>query len=177
MTPTCAGIKAELADDRARWEYMRSSDPCALRRLDLIDRWLVTAPNGARVAEPYGSVLLNLHTSSWDLAKTSPVMAQIPLRERLTYASLFAALENWRGLIHTEEANRQQLAALLETANVPENRAQIALAVAHARIMVNFRHASFDYLIKRFDDLGIRPDASTLASVGAANQLCRPLKA
>ena len=154
---------------------MRASDSCALRRLDLIDRWLVTAPTGARVAEPYRTVLLNLHTSSWDLAKTSPVMAQIPLRERLTYASLFAGLENWRPVRHTEEANRQQLAALLETANVPGNRAQVSLAVAHARIMIRFRQASFAYLIKRFDDLAIRPDTSTLDSVGDVNQLCRPL--
>lgn len=105
-----AGLKAELADDRARWEYMRSTDRCALRRLDLIDRWLATAPNGARVVGRYPLILLNLHTSSWDVAKTSAVMAQIPLGERLTYASLFAALENWRGLLHDEEANRQLLA-------------------------------------------------------------------
>lgn len=170
-----AGIRAELADDRARWEYMRSADRCALRRLDLIERWLATAPGGARIADPHALILLNLHTSSWDLAKTSAVTAKFPLRERLTYASLFAALENWRELIRIEEANRQLLSALLETANVPGNRAQIPLVAARARIMVHFREASFAYLIQRFDELRIRPDASTLASAADPNELCRPL--
>ena len=36
-------FRAELADDRARWEDMRASDPCTLQRLAALGRWTATA--------------------------------------------------------------------------------------------------------------------------------------
>src|SRR5438132_7068973 len=88
-------LRAELGADRARWQHIRAADPCTLQRLDAIDRWLATAPAGAKLNRPYRLFLWNMHSSAWDLAKTSPAAAHIPLRERLTYASLYGAIENW----------------------------------------------------------------------------------
>ena len=88
--------------------------------------------DGARLSNAYPIVPLNLHSSSWDVAKTSAATARIPLRERLTYASLYAALENWRELLRNEVANTQTITALFETANQPENRRQIPALLSRA---------------------------------------------
>ncbi|HMI40053.1 MAG TPA: hypothetical protein VK485_02335, partial [Sphingomicrobium sp.] len=85
-----SAFRAELADDRARWEDMRASDPCTLQRLDAIDRWAATAPAQARLVRPFRLMLWNMHSSAWDIAKASPAAARIPLDERLTYAELYA---------------------------------------------------------------------------------------
>jgi hypothetical protein len=31
-------LRSELADNRARWEHVRASDPCTLQRLDALER-------------------------------------------------------------------------------------------------------------------------------------------
>ena len=45
-----SALRAELADDRSRWEHIRASDPCTLQRLDAIERWVATAPTDARLS-------------------------------------------------------------------------------------------------------------------------------
>jgi hypothetical protein len=170
-----AALQGELADDRARWEYMSAADACTLKRLDALEKWVATAPSDARLSDAYPIVPLNLHSSSWDIAKTSAATARIPLRERLTYASLYAALENWRELLRNEVNNTQTLAALFETANEPENRREIPALLARARNLVRFRQASSAYIIKRFDELGVRADPSTLVGATDPNELCKPL--
>jgi hypothetical protein len=170
-----AALKGELADDRARWEYMSAADRCTLKRLDALNNWVATAPSDARVSDAYPILPLNLHSSSWDVAKTSAATSRIPLGERLTYASLYAALENWRELLRNEVANTQMIASLFETANQPENRRQIPALLSRARNLVRFRQSSSAYIIKRFNELGVRSDASTLIGATDPNELCKPL--
>ena len=170
-----SALIGELADDRARWEYMIDGDRCTLTRLDALDRWLTTAPPAGRLSGSFPILALNLHSSSWDLAKTNAAMARMPLEERLTYASLYAALENWRELLRNEVSNTQTIAAMLETANRPENRRQIAALLSRARSLVRFRQASSPYIIRRFDQLGVRPDVRTLVGAIDPQELCEPL--
>src|SRR5688500_8674692 len=91
-----SAFRAELADDRGRWENMRATDACTLHRLRALDRWAATAPAGAKLERAYRLLLWNMHSSAWDIAKTSPATARIPLEERLTYSDLYAAIDNWR---------------------------------------------------------------------------------
>lgn len=168
-------LNAELADDRARWEYMIGGDACTLKRLDALSEWVATAPADARLPDAYPILPLNLHSSSWDIAKTSAATGRMPLRERLTYASLYAALENWRELLRNEVANTQTLAALFASANQPENRSQIPALLSRARILVRFRRSSSAYIIRRFDELGVQADASTLVGAIDPEELCKPL--
>ena len=170
-----AALKGELADDRARWEYMAAADRCSMRRLDALDHWVATAPPGARLPDAFPTPLLNLHSSSWDVAKTSGGAVRMPLQERLTYASLYAALENWRELLRNEVTNAQTMSGLFETADQPEDRRQARALVARARILLRFRQASSAYIIMRFDELGVRPDASTLVGAIDSRELCKPL--
>jgi hypothetical protein len=170
-----AALNGELADDRARWEYMSAADACTLRRLDALNNWVATAPSSARLSNAFPIVPLNLHSSSWDVAKTSAATARMPLRERLTYASLYAALENWRELLRNEVTNTQMIASLFDTADQPENRRQIPALLSRARNLVRFRQASSEYIIKRFEELGVSPDTSTLIGATDPKELCKPL--
>ncbi len=176
VTQLVDALRSELGDDRARWEHIRASDPCTLQRLDALDRWLATAPAGAKLEEPYRLFLWNMHSSAWDLAKTSPAVAHVPLRDRLTYASLYGAIDNWRQFINEENANSQILTGLLATADQPENRRQVAFHIAEARHMVSRRQVNYDYFFTRFNALGIKPDESQLTVRPDDRRLCEPLE-
>jgi hypothetical protein len=169
------GLDGELADDRARWEEMRSEDRCTLQRLDALERWVATAPPNARLANAFNPQLWNMHSSAWDLAKTSPVTNRIPLDQRLTYASLYSAIDNWRELLMQERANGREIEALLATAHQPENRRAAGERLAMARILLRFRQRNYPYLFKRFDALHIRADPSQLTIAVSPTLLCKPL--
>jgi hypothetical protein len=168
-------LRAELADNRARWEHVRNSDPCTLQRLDALERWNATAPAGARLNRAYRLFVWNQHTGAWDLAKSSETMSDIPLKERVTIASLYDAFNNWRQMIVEENQNAQALGGLLATADQPENRRQIAYRISLARGFVNRRKFNYDYMFKRFDALHIVPDDTQLTVQANDKLLCEPL--
>jgi hypothetical protein len=169
-------LRSELADSRARWESIRSQDPCTEQRLDALDKWVASAPPNATLSNGYGPFLWNMHSSAWDLAKTSPVTERLPLKERLTYASLYAAIDNWRQFITEENQNSRKLTDFLATADQPENRRQIRLYLVEARSMLRRRRLNYDYFFNRFDELGIGPDTSQLTIRVDPHRLCNPLK-
>jgi hypothetical protein len=171
-----SALRAELADNRSRWEHMRASDPCTLQRLNAIDRWLATAPPKAKLANSYRLFLWNMHSSAWDLAKTSPATTDIPLQERLTYASLYGAIDNWRLFLDEENKNARAISTLMATADQPQNRAQLPALVAQARILLQRRKFNYDYFFKRFDRLRIVPDESELTVAVNDRRLCEPLE-
>jgi hypothetical protein len=160
---------------RARWEHVRDSDPCSLQRLDALDRWNSTAPPDAKLLRAYRPFLWNMHTGAWDLAKTSDAVSDIPLKQRLTFASLYDAINNWRQMINEENDNMQVLNALLATADQPENRRQIAYRIYRARMFVSRRQLNYDYMFKRFDALRIARDDSQLTVRVNDKLLCEPL--
>jgi hypothetical protein len=170
-----AALRAELADNRARWEHVRNSDPCTLQRLDALEKWAATAPPDAKLQRAYRLFVWNQHTGAWDLAKSSETMSSIPLKERVTIASLYDAFNNWRQMIVEENENAQALGGLLATADQPENRRQIPYRISLARGFVNRRKFNYDYMFKRFDELGIKPDDSQLTVQANDKLLCEPL--
>ena len=169
-------LRSELADDHARWAHIRASDPCTLQRLDALEQWNAIAPADARLKRAYRLFLWNMHSGAWDLAKTSESTANIPLRERLTFASLYEAINNWRQFINEENANAQALSGLLATANQPENRRQIAYRLSLARGYVSRRQFNYDYMFTRFDALRIAPDDSQMTVRANDKLLCEPLE-
>jgi len=169
-------LKSELADNRARWNQMRSQDVCAQRRLGALDHWLATAPAGARNANGYVLEIFNMHSSAWDIAKSSPAIAHIPLDERLAYASLYSTIDNWRGLLGDEGSNSEQLTDLLASANDPQNRPQIRLHLLNAHRMLNERIRNYAYLFTRFDALRIKSDPHGVPYKIDANAMCQPLR-
>jgi hypothetical protein len=170
-----SALRSELADSRGRWENIRAQAPCTEQRLDALDEWAASAPQGATLSNAYRPFLWNMHSSAWDLAKTSPTVGHIPLRERLTYASLYAAIDNWRQFINEENQISEILTDLLATADQPEYRRQVRFNLVKARFMLRRRRLNYDYFFKRFDALGIRPDTSQLTVRADPRRLCAPL--
>ena len=168
-------LRSELADSRARWEDMRAGHDCALKRLDAIEQWLRTAGPRERLIDAYNPMLWNMHSSAWDLAKTSPATEHIPLRERLLYASLYSAIDNWREYLSEERDNAVQLNALLATADVPQHRADVGMRIDVARQYLTRRKRNYAYFFTRLDQLRIAPDASQLTITHDPQDLCRPL--
>jgi hypothetical protein len=176
MAQLRSALRSELSDDRARWESIRAQDPCTEKRLDALDEWVKTAPPNATLSNGYRPFLWNMHSSAWDLAKTNPAAMHIPLKERLTYASLYQAIDNWRQFIEEENQNSETLVDLLATADQPENRRQIRLHLVHARFMLSRRRLNYDYFFKRFDELQIKPDRSQQTVQVDPRRLCAPLR-
>ncbi len=170
-----AALRAELGDARARWEDMQARDTCALKRLDEIERWIADAPPTSRLTNGYDLILRNLNSHAWDIAKMSPVAAEIPLEERLTYASLYGSMENWRTILADERSNVDELGGLLSASNQPGLRRDALMRIAKARAMVMRRQRNYPYFFQRFDELGIKPDRSGLTVALDITALCRPL--
>jgi hypothetical protein len=169
-------LRAELADDRARWEDIHAGDNCSARRIEALEHWLAVAPAGASVNNAYEPFFWNMHTSAWDSAKMSPTGQLLGLDERLTYASLYDALDNWRLINGAEGKNAEAINALFATADQPENRRQLPLLLAHARIEMKNRQQNYPYLFTRFDALKIRGDRSKLTLNIDQTALCAPLE-
>jgi hypothetical protein len=170
-----AALRAELADDRARWEDIRAGDRCSALRLDRLEQWLAVAPVGARLGGAYAPFLWNMHTSAWDSAKTSPAGQLLGLDERLTYASLYDGLDNWRRINVGEDRNAEAITALFATADQPENRRQLPQLLVRARLELRAREMNYPYLFTRFDELHVRPDRSNLTLSINQKALCAPL--
>jgi hypothetical protein len=170
-----AALNAELADDRARWENIRAGDACTLRRLDALDHWLAVAPADARLKRAYVPFLWNTHTSAWDSAKSTPAGQLLGLNERLTYASLYEGLDNWRRINDAEDELAATISADFATANQPENRRELPKLLVHARSFLAGRQRNYPYFFTRFDELGIRPDSSRFTLSANPKALCAPL--
>jgi hypothetical protein len=168
-------LRAELADDRARWEDIRSGDKCAEQRLDALDHWLEVAPADARLTAAYTPFLWNTHTSAWDSAKSSPTGQLLGLDERLTFASLYDGLDNWRKINTDESKNAEAINADFATADQPENRRELPKLLSLARSRLAGRQRNYPYFFTRFDDLNIRPDRSRLTVSVNQKTLCAPL--
>jgi hypothetical protein len=168
-------LRAELADSRARWEIMRAADVCATQRLDALDHWLATAPPNATLQRAYPLLLWSMHSSAWDIARSNPAINRLPLQERLTFASLYAAIDNFRGYFAIQRANVIQLSGLFATANQPENRRQIPLLLYKAGADLRMRQTNYPYLFERFDALRIAPDRHELTVSIDPKRLCGPL--
>lgn len=171
-----SALRAELADTRARWEFMRSADACEARRLDALERWTMTAPATSRVRGGFNPMLWNMHSAAWDLAKTSPAIEQVSLDDRLLYASLYDAVDNWRTYLDEERGNAVQLNALLATGDQPGHRGEAQMRIDVARQYVARRQRNYVYFFTRLDRLRIAPDASQLTLSMDPRALCAPLE-
>jgi hypothetical protein len=176
VTEIRSALKAELADTRARWEFMRAADVCEWQRLNALQQWVTAAPATSHLSNAFNPMLWNMHSAAWDLAKTSPAVEHVSLDERLVYASLYDAIVNWRGYLDEERNNAVQLNALLATGDQPEHRRDAKMRIDVARQYVTRRQRNYPYFFTRLDKLGIKPDASQLTLTTDPQTLCGPLE-
>jgi hypothetical protein len=168
-------MRVELSSDRARTEKNLAQDTCMLVRLDAIERWAVTAPEGSRIANPERPFLWNDHASTWDIAKSSPAATHLGLDERLQYASAYDAIANEQRYLFGEQENWQDLAASLASADKPQNRDLIERQVESARLRLAVRDSNARSLLLQLDALGIRPDPGSVNISVDVRRLCQPL--
>ena len=168
-------MRLELGIDRARTEENLAQDSCMLVRLDAIEQWAFTAPEGSRIANPERPVLWNNHASTWDIAKTSPAATHFGLDEQLQFAGAYDAIANEQRYLFSEQQNWQDLAASLASADKPQNRGMIERQVESARLRLAARDANARSLLLRLDALGIRPDPGSVNISVDLRRLCQPL--
>jgi hypothetical protein len=169
-----AAMRAELAVDRARYEQNAEEAHCMLARLDAIDAWAATAPPSARIANPERPFLWNTHAGAWDIAKTSPAAAQLPLRERLMYAGAYDAMSDMQRYLFEEQASWLELSQSLAAADQAQNRERIKREVEGARLHLMARQVNSGSVLARLDDLGIMPDPRGLTVHVDIQAFCRP---
>jgi hypothetical protein len=167
-----ASMRDELANDRARWEIIHREYPCAVKTLNALDVWAETAPPRTRITQIRGVDLWNTHVSSWEIARSSPAAAHIPLHERDTLADLYQALDRQQRVIAIAQDDMRHVRALAETADVPDSRNALRLADAEARAVLRQIENNFGYLERRFDSLGVKPDGRGLSTLDATRLPC-----
>jgi len=169
-------MRSELSIDRARVEQNLAQDRCIIARLDAIDRWASTAPATSRIAKPDRPFLWNNHSSTWDIAKTSPAATHLSLSEQLKYAGAYDTMANEQRYLFGEQESWTELAASLVSADEPQNRALVKRQVASARLRLAARISNTNALVQRLDDLDIRPDRRGLNVAVDVDRLCQPLE-
>jgi hypothetical protein len=168
-------MRVELSADRARTEENLAQNPCMLVRLNAIERWASTAPEGSRIANSERPYLWNDHSSTWDIAKTSPAATHFGLAERLQYAGAYDAIANEQRYLFSEQDSWQELAASLASADKPQNRDLIERQVESARLHLAAREANARSLLRRLDALEIRPVSRDVDIRVNLRRLCQPL--
>ena len=162
-----ATMRDELANDRARWEVTHAQYPCFVKRLDELEKWSKSAPVGANLMHVERPFLWNAHVSTWEMARGSPAVANMPLAERDSLASLYQALEIQQEQANVSTSNAwRKVAALAEAGDDPQNRRALRLAIIDARQSTEQLENAFDYLEPRFVALGIKPDFGDLHVIG-----------
>ena len=172
-----AAMRTELSIDRARTEINLAQDACMLERLDAIERWASIAPPGARIARSERPFLWNDHSSTWDIAKTSPAATHFNLDERLRYAGAYDSIANEQRYLFDEQASWNELGASLGSADKRQNRDLIEREVESARLHLEARESNARSLLQRLDDLKINGDAAGMNIRVDVRRLCRPLAA
>jgi hypothetical protein len=170
-----AAMRTELSIDRARTETNLAQDPCMLERLNAIEGWASAAPQGSRIASTERPFLWNDHSSTWDIAKTSPAATHFSLDERLRYAGAYDSIANEQRYLFDEQASWTELGASLASADKQQNRDLIERQVESARLHLKARESNARSLLQRLDDLRIRGDPAGMNIRIDVRRLCQPL--
>ena len=143
----------ELATDRARWEANNRDVPCALRQLDDMRLWARRPGSGAleRFDAP---ALWTMHDSAWQMARSSPAMTALPLKDRDAFASLYFTIGIQERILEMAQNSLNRVEALAKSADLPASREALPEAVAETRKMLKLINGNF--YPESFDELGIR---------------------
>jgi len=151
----------ELSIDRARWEATHHDVPCALKLLDEIGAW-ASRPGSDKLTHSVLPSFWTMHDSAWLIARASPTITAVPLKERDTLADLYFVLEVQDQLSENAENSMARVDALAKTADRTTSRNALPEAATEAQAMIRLFDNNFDYVERRFDRLGVRSDLNAL---------------
>ena len=162
-----ASMWNELGNDRARWEITHAEYPCLRNWVAEMQQWTRTAPAGAMLAHAPSFALWNTHVSTWEMARGSRSVASMPLAERDALADLYQALERQERAIERAVEDWDNVLALAEAADVPENRRALPLAIIKSRQSVTQLETAYNYLEPRFQALDVAANYGGLQMRGS----------
>jgi hypothetical protein len=149
----------ELAMDRARWEANVHDVPCALKRLEEVRDW-AGRPGSDRLDGFDPPAFWTMHDSAWQIARSSPVMTALPLKERDALADLYFVIGVQERILENAQNTSYRVDALAKTADRPQSRDALPEAAIEAQAPL--RGVSSNFTKERFDRLGIRSNPSAL---------------
>jgi hypothetical protein len=160
LTVIRSALGKELAEDRARWEWLGKQDNCMKQRAESVIAWTRNGASGAAHEDLSGIFIPSLHASAWELARANPAFTHMPIREQMAYSSLYDALANQQHYLYEEQQRWNEIYALPQLPDGPEQRSFLARDLSAALGYQRRRQQSYAYIFRRFDALNIRPDAS-----------------
>lgn len=101
---TRTAIDAELSHDLAALQFRLNQRDCVTRRLDELDRWSRAIGSGEPMPlrKPIDTpIFFAVRTAVWD-STTGEVTSRMPLEAKLTYASLYSAMNSFEELLKDE---------------------------------------------------------------------------
>ena len=158
-------LMAELANDRARWDFDLAGAKCALPEVERIDSW---ARAGASTAIPPPSIvrsshLMTMHSTNWTLAVSSEALDHFPVREQLAIAGLYAGIANRQSSIGQASDALDRIQTLIPLAADPNARRELREALGVLRSEAASMIDNEAYMDRHFDALGVKADWSDLA--------------
>ena len=167
-----ASMRRELSDNRARWRQNHERYACAVKFLDDMDAWFRTAPPEATMRQTGYGGLWHTHVSAWAVASASPAQVYLPLEERNLFAETYQVLDRQQMTIFAASDSARRVAALAQVADDGESRRQLRFAIAETRVALRQLDANYEFLERRFDKLGIQPEASGIDQQKTLFVLC-----
>lgn len=162
---------AELANNRARWEWNHGDAACVLRDINTLDRWAATAPLASAppatvlVGHSTGKVSLYwMHSAVWDIATSSQALDHFPLQEQLRFATMYEGIAHRQVSLEKESDMRDGLVKLISLTDTEQGRRQLRLALGDLSAKVQARLTNNAYMVQHFDQLGVRSDSGDLAA-------------
>ena len=166
-------IMGELANDRARWNRDVQSSRCALGDVQRLDEWASAGAHAPAPAAPSlrSGNLLSMHSANWKLASGSQTLSHFPLREQLEFAALYDGLANrqTQGLKASDLMDRVQ--TLVPLATDAQGARELRETLGDLRTALKNLLDNVGYMDWHFDELGVKPDRSDIAS-GLAESGC-----
>ena len=149
----------ELTIDRARWEANNHDVSCTLKRLDEVRAWV--ARPGADVLDHFDPpIFWTMHDSAWQIARSSPTMTALPLKERDALADLYFVIGVQERVLENTQQTLTRVDALAKTSDRRASRDALPEAAIEAQAGLRFIKDNF--VQERFDRLGVRSNIAML---------------
>lgn len=172
-------LETELAWNLMAFEVQTDEVPCSTHRLDELRRWADLSASGARpvLSRPIGAPpAFGFRTSIW--RAVAPVVAQMPLEQRLTYAEIYDDLDNAQKLRDADRAAWRDMGQFREAGvSNDDRRGRLAGDIGAAQAAETSIRVDDSAFKAPFARLGIkaapRPDSPLLRE--AQRAFCAPL--
>jgi hypothetical protein len=152
----------ELSGDRARWEANHHDFRCTMKLLDDLRNWS-ERPASDRLDHFDPPLFWTMHDSAWQIARSSPTMAALPLNERDSLADIYFFIGVQEGVLIETENDLNHLQALAKTADRPTSRNALPEAATETEATLGIMDKNFAIMEQEFNSLGVRTDMRALA--------------